>query len=91
MIDQYLKTEVMRIAIDEDTVGELSDDGEITTDDPYLVKQVDKIKHQRLTDLRSRKTKQRFCFYSITVKKGDPGYVSVIADILLDDGYGLKE
>ena len=81
----------MKIVIDEDIVGELSDDGEITTDDPSLMKLANKIRRQKPTDLRSRRTKQGTYFYSITVKKGDPSYYSVVADILLDNGYGLKE
>ena len=91
MIDLYLKAEVMKIVIDEDIVGELSDHGEITTDDPCLMKLANKIRRQRLTDLKSKGTKQGTYFYLITVKKGDPSYYSVVADILLDNGYGLKQ
>jgi len=81
----------MKIAIDEDVIGGLSDDGEITADDPCLMKLANKIRRQKLTDLRSRRTRQGTYFYSITVKRDDPGYVDVVADILSDNGYGLKE
>ena len=81
----------MKIVINEDVVGELSDDGEIITDDIWLKKLAASIKRRKLTDLRSRETKQGHYFYRTTVKKGDPGYVSVVAGVLLDNGYGLKE
>lgn len=80
----------MKILIDKDIVGELTDDGEIITNDIWLKKLADKIKHQELTDLRSRKTKHGLYGYLVTVKKGDPGYVSAMANILLDNGYGLR-
>lgn len=91
MIDQCLKVEVMKIVIDEDIVGELSNDGEITTDDPCLTKLTNKIRRQKLTDLRHKRTKHGTYYYFITVKRGDPGYSSVVANILLDNGYGLEE
>lgn len=81
----------MKIVINDDDVGELTNDGEIVTDDIWLKKLADKIKRRKLTDLRSRETKQGHYFYLTTVKKGDPGYVSVVAEVLLDNGYGLKE
>ncbi|MCK4448199.1 MAG: hypothetical protein KAW56_14095 [Candidatus Marinimicrobia bacterium] len=55
------------------------------------MKLANKIMRQKLTDLRTKRTKQGNYYYLITVKKGDPGYVSVVANILLDNGYGLKE
>ena len=67
-----LKGKSMKIVINEDTVGELSDDGEITTDDIWLMKLANKIRRQKLTDLRTKRTKQGHYSYLITVKKGDP-------------------
>lgn len=91
MIDQCLKAAVMKIVIDEDVVGELSNDGGITGDDHGLMRLANKIRRQKLSDLRSKRTKQGLFFHLITVKKGDPGYFTVVADILLDNGYGLEE
>lgn len=73
------------------TVGELSDDGEITTDDIWLMKPSNKIRRQKLTDLRTRRAKQGHYSYLITVKKVDIGYGSAVANILLDNGHRLKE
>lgn len=80
----------MKIVIDKDVVGELTDDGEIITNDIWLQKLASRIRHQKLTDLQSRKTVHGHYGYLVTVQKGDPGYVSVVAEILLDNGYGLK-
>lgn len=81
----------MKIVIDKDVIGELTDDGEIITSDTWLQKLADKIHRQKLTDLRSRKTKRGLYGYLTTVKKDDVGYVSAVAEILLDNGYGLEE
>jgi len=81
----------MKILIDKDIVGELSDDGEIVTNDIWLKKLANKRKHQKLTMLRVRKTKHGLYGYLVAVKKGDPGYVGAIANILLDNGNGLGE
>jgi len=81
----------MKIVINEDTVGELSDEGEITTDDIWLMKLANKIRRQKLMDLRTRKTKHEHYGYLITVKKGDLGYGSAVAKILLHNEHRLKE
>lgn len=81
----------MKIVIDKDVIGELTDDGEIITSDTWLQKLADKTRRQKLTDLRSKKTKQGHYFFLTMVSKGDAGYVSAVAEILLDNGYGLEE
>ena len=81
----------MKNVIDKDVVGELTDDGEIITDDIWLKKLSGRIKKRKLTDLRSRKVKQGHYFYLTAVKKGDPGIYTAVAEILLDNGYGLEE
>jgi len=60
----------MKILIDKDIVGNLTDDGEIVTNDIWLKKLANKIKHEKLTMLRSRKTKHGLHGYLVTVKKG---------------------
>ena len=88
---QILITKYMKIVIDKDVVGELTDDGDIITDDIWLKKLACRIKRQKLTDLGSRKTEHGLYGYLVKVRKGDPGYGSAVANILLDNGYGLKE
>lgn len=81
----------MKIVIDKEVVGELTDDGEIIANDIWLQKLADRIRRQKLTDLRSRKTGHEHYGYLVAVQKGDPGYVSAVAEILLDNGYGLEQ
>ena len=80
----------MKIVLDRDIIGELTDDGDIITDDIWLKKLADRINRQKLTDLRSRKTEHGLYGYLVTVRKGDPGYVSALVEILPDNGYGLE-
>jgi len=47
----------MKIVIDEDTVSELSGEGEITTDGIWLMKLANRTKRQNLTELRTKRTK----------------------------------
>jgi len=42
----------MKIVIDKDVIGELTDDGEIITDDIWLKKPSDRIKKRKPMDLR---------------------------------------
>ena len=72
-------------------MGAITDDGEIMTKDIWLKKLANKTEHQKLTMLRSRKTKRELHVYPVTVKRGDTGHVSAIANILLDDEYCLGE
>ena len=84
------KVVTMNIVINDEVVGELTDDGKIKTDDIWLKKLADKISRKNLTDLRSRRTKNEHYFYLTKVKKGDPGYASAVAEIILDSGYGFR-
>ena len=84
------KVVTINIVINDEVVGELTDDGEIKTDDIQLKKLADRISRQNLTDLRSRKAKRHHYFYLTTVKKSEPGYVSAVIEILLENGYGLR-
>ncbi len=58
-----------KIVIDKDVVGELTDDGDIITDDIWLKKLAFRIKGQKLPDLRSRKTEHGLYGYLVTVRK----------------------
>jgi len=80
----------MKIVINDEVVGELTEYGEIITDDIYLKELADKIGGQNPVNLRSRRTKQCHYFYIAETKKGDPDYRGTVADILLDNGYGFK-
>ena len=81
----------MKIVIDKDVVWELTDDGEIITDDIPLKKLAASIKHRTLSDLISKKGNKGHYFYIAKVKKSDPNYYTAVAEILLDNGYGLRE
>jgi len=81
----------MKIVINDEVLGEFTDDGEIVTDDIWLKKLANKISNQKLTDFRTKKTKQGHYSYIVKATKGNPGYYSAIAELLLDNGYGLKE
>jgi hypothetical protein len=84
------KVVTMNIVINDEVVGELTDDGEIITNYVWLQILEDRITRHNLTDLRGRKAKKDHYFYLLPVKKGDPDYRSTAADILLDNGYGFK-
>lgn len=81
----------MKIVLGSEVVGELTDDGEIMTEDVWLKKLRTAIKHHKLEDLRSKKGKEGLYFYVVKLQKGDAGYYSTVANILLDKGYGLEE
>jgi hypothetical protein len=91
IIKQNEKAKTVKIVIDKDVVGELTEEGEIITNDLWLQKLADKIRCQKLTSLRSIKTKQGLYGHLVEVKRGDAGYVSAVANILLDNGYGLQD
>ena len=90
IIRQSKSSKTMKIVIDKDVVGKLTDDGEIITSDIWLQKLADRIRRQKLIDLRSRKTGHGHYGYLVTVQKGKPRYISAVVEILLDNGYGLE-
>jgi len=82
----------LKIVLDEDMVGEITEEGDIITDDINLQKLAAKIKSKKFDYMISRRGKNDgLYFYCLKLSKGDKGYYSAVADLLLDEGYGLKE
>jgi len=86
------KPTITQIVIDEDVVGELTDDGEIVTDDPCLAKLARSLRGRKFHELMAVHLDGKlFGGKAVVLKKGDFGYPVVVANILLDNGYGLRE
>jgi len=81
----------MKIVVDKEVVGELTDDGEIITDDICLNRLADTMKKRRFEDIERVEGKEGTYYRLITVKKGDASYASAVSSFLLDNGYGLIE
>lgn len=81
----------MKIVVDEEIVGELTEEGDIITDDITLQKLALRIKGEKFDDMRRRGNKGKLYFSLIKVGKGDKSYCSAVAELLLDEGYGLEK
>lgn len=81
----------MKIIVDKEVVGELTDDREIINEDICLKRSADTMKKRRFEDIERVEGKEGTYCRLITVKKGDAGYASAVASFLLNNGYGLVE
>ena len=80
------------IMLDNDNVGELTDEGDIISDDTCLKKIAFKIKGKKLIDMRSRRDGEgELYFTGMKTGKGDKGYCDVVAELLIDEGYCIQE
>jgi hypothetical protein len=77
-----------KIVIEDITIGFLTDEGEIISDNPFLRKLAASIKE--LTTLEVvRGDGDAFGQVVKTVKLGDPGYLGEMIEELLEAGYGI--